>query len=77
MSSQIGAEQDKHWQEVMELARKHGFIMQAYGGAAILANWGDKAIALVESEKASRIFGKVVIGLTIVYMTAQIVRVFG
>jgi len=28
---------DKHWQEVMKLAEEHGFIVQAYGGAAILA----------------------------------------
>jgi hypothetical protein len=28
---------DKHWQEVMKLAEEHGFIVQSYGGAAILA----------------------------------------
>lgn len=28
---------DKHWQEVMKLAEKYGFIVQSYGGAAILA----------------------------------------
>lgn len=28
---------DKHWREVMELAKKHGFIVQAYGGTALLA----------------------------------------
>ena len=28
---------DKHWDEVMELAKKHGFIIQAYGGTATLA----------------------------------------
>lgn len=30
-------DEDKHWNEVMELARKHGFIVQAYGGVATLA----------------------------------------
>lgn len=28
---------DKHWQEVMKLAERHGFIVQAYGGTATLA----------------------------------------
>jgi hypothetical protein len=28
---------DKHWNEVMELAKKYGFIVQAYGGTATLA----------------------------------------
>lgn len=28
---------DKHWQEVLKLAEKHGFIIQAYGGVATLA----------------------------------------
>lgn len=28
---------DKHWQEVMDLAQKYGFIVQAYGGTATLA----------------------------------------
>ena len=28
---------DKYWEEVMELAKKYGFIIQAYGGTATLA----------------------------------------
>jgi hypothetical protein len=28
---------DIHWSEVMKLAEKYGFIIQAYGGTAILA----------------------------------------
>lgn len=28
---------DKHWKEVMDLAEKYGFIIQAYGGVATLA----------------------------------------
>ncbi|MFA1820578.1 hypothetical protein ACDX78_10405 [Virgibacillus oceani] len=28
---------DAHWQEVMKLAEKHGFLLQAYGGLATLA----------------------------------------
>lgn len=31
------AELDGHWNEVMELAVKYGFIVQAYGGTATLA----------------------------------------
>ena len=33
----IIAERDGGWHEVMELAKKYGFIMQAYGGTAVLA----------------------------------------
>lgn len=28
---------DNHWNEVMELAKKYGFIVQAYGGVVTLA----------------------------------------
>jgi hypothetical protein len=28
---------DEHWEEVMKLAEKYGFIIQAYGGTAVLA----------------------------------------
>ncbi|GAB3797279.1 hypothetical protein [Virgibacillus kimchii] len=28
---------NNHWNEVMELAEKHGFIVQAYGGVATIA----------------------------------------
>ena len=34
---QYGKDADEHWTEVMELAEKYGFILQAYGGAALLA----------------------------------------
>lgn len=27
---------DRHWQEVMDAAKKYGFIAQAYGGTALL-----------------------------------------
>ena len=30
-------ELDSHWTEVMRLAEKYGFIMQSYGGVAMLA----------------------------------------
>ena len=33
----IIAERDAGWLEVMELAKKYGFIVQAYGGTAMLA----------------------------------------
>lgn len=29
-------EQDEHWEEVMKLAEKYGFIISAYGGTATL-----------------------------------------
>ena len=29
-------EMDSHWEEVMRLAERYGFISQAYGGAAIV-----------------------------------------
>lgn len=28
---------DKHWEEVMKLAQKYGFLVHAYGGVAVLA----------------------------------------
>ena len=28
---------DKHWKEVVDLAEEYGFIIQAYGGVAVLA----------------------------------------
>lgn len=33
---EYGVEADRHWQEVMRLAEKYGFIVQAYGGTAVL-----------------------------------------
>jgi len=30
-------QEDRRWQEVMKLAEKYGFIIQAYGGVATLA----------------------------------------
>lgn len=32
------AAHDSHWEEVMRLAERHGFIIQAYGGTAILCS---------------------------------------
>ncbi len=29
--------EDKHWKEVMDMAKQYGFIVQAYGGTATLA----------------------------------------
>lgn len=34
---QYGMDADAHWEEVMKLAEKYGFILQAYGGTALLA----------------------------------------
>lgn len=33
---EYGLEADRHWQEVMNLAEQFGFIVQAYGGTALL-----------------------------------------
>ena len=45
-------ELDSHWTEVVKLAEKYGFIVQSYGGVAVLAThaeyWnvrGSKALA--------------------------------
>lgn len=42
------AELDGHWNEVMELAVKYGFITQAYGGAAILVTHKNQLEAIGE-----------------------------
>lgn len=34
-------EHDTHWEEVIQLAEKYGFVRQAYGGAAILVTHED------------------------------------
>lgn len=34
---QYGRDADARWSEVMELAEKYGFVLQAYGGTALLA----------------------------------------
>lgn len=40
------AELDSHWKEVMGLAVKYGFIVQAYGGTATLATHENQLEAL-------------------------------
>lgn len=39
-------ELDGHWNEVMELAVKYGFVTQAYGGTAMLATHKNQLEAL-------------------------------
>lgn len=34
--NELSEKNDKHWDEVMELAKKYGFIVQAFGGTATL-----------------------------------------
>lgn len=34
---QYGKDADKHWSEVMALAERYGFVLQTYGGTALLA----------------------------------------
>lgn len=36
VSRESGIQADRHWKEVMDLARQYGFIAQAYGGTALL-----------------------------------------
>ena len=45
-----GEEADRHWSEIMELAEKYGFILQAYGGTAILATHKSQLEQLGEPE---------------------------
>ena len=39
---------DSHWQEVMKLAEKYGFIVNAYGGTATLATHENQIEAFKE-----------------------------
>ena len=43
-------ELDSHWNEVMELAKKYGFIVRAYGGTATLATHEAQLEALGEKD---------------------------
>lgn len=36
ISEEIAKENDSHWEEVLKLAEKYGFIRQSFGGTAIL-----------------------------------------
>lgn len=47
---EYGVEADRHWSEVMELAEKYGFIIQAYGGTATLATHKNQLKQLGEHE---------------------------
>lgn len=46
---------DDHWGEVMELAERYGFIINAAGGTATLATHGALIDALGEQEEARRL----------------------
>ncbi len=41
---------DSHWNEVMELAKKYGFIVGAYGGTATLATHENQLYAFGEED---------------------------
>lgn len=41
---------DSHWSEVMELAEANGFILQAYGGTAMIATHEAQKSELGEAE---------------------------
>ena len=47
---EYGIEADQHWEEVMELAERYGFILQAYGGTATLATHHNQLKELGEPE---------------------------
>lgn len=47
---EYGVEADKHWMEVMYLAEKYGFILQAYGGTAVLATHQNQLTELGEAK---------------------------
>lgn len=47
---QYGQDADEHWKEVMELAEKYGFILQAYGGTALLATHRNQLESYGESD---------------------------
>lgn len=48
--AQYSEEADRHWAEVMALAEKYGFIIQAYAGTATLATHRTQLEQLGESE---------------------------
>lgn len=50
---EYGTEADRHWQEIMELAEKYGFILQAYGGTAMLATHKSQIDACGEAKYLS------------------------
>lgn len=47
---QYGRDADEHWEEVMELAEKYGFILQAYGGTALLSTHHNQLKSYGESD---------------------------
>ncbi|MCI9596658.1 MAG: hypothetical protein HFE75_05040 [Firmicutes bacterium] len=53
-------EMDAHWKEVMDLAERHGFIGQAFGGTAILLTHENQVKADGEEkylDRQTRMFG--------------------
>lgn len=49
------AELDSHWQEIMELAEKYGFIVQSFGGTATLATHAEYIEQLGMDKAAQRL----------------------
>ena len=47
-------ELDSHWQEVMSLAEQYGFIIQAYGGTAVLSTHRNQLEAAGEEQYIDR-----------------------
>lgn len=50
MLKEYGKEADRHWQEVLELAEKYGFIIQASAGTAVLVSHENQLKEYGESE---------------------------
>lgn len=48
-------ELDSHWQEVMELAERYGFIVQSFGGTATLATHTEYIEQLGHDKAAQRL----------------------
>lgn len=48
------AELDGHWDEVMDMAVKYGYIVQAYGGTATLATHKNQLEAFQEEDYLRR-----------------------
>lgn len=48
-------ELDSHWQEVMELAERYGFIVQSFGGTATLATHTEYIEHLGHDKAAQRL----------------------
>ena len=47
---EYGVQADQHWSEIMALAEQYGFIIQAYGGTAVLVTHANQLKEYGEEE---------------------------